>query len=176
MVQVSFYLFFLLELNWNCIIFLELSSCIGRVLANFDYSEVSGFLCVPVLVLKNCEPELLYILAEFFNLCLNESWSPDFWKISSVVAILKNIWETSATESYRPVSLLFMVNKFFEKLVNNMLVDHLEKFGFFLISSMVSGLLIQPCILTVQLLTVVSDKIVRGFNRSDATQTVALNI
>ena len=93
-----------------------------------------------------------------------------------MVAILKNIWETSATESYRPVSLLFMVNKFFEKLVNNMLVDHLEKFGFFLISSMVSGLLIQPRILTVQLLTVVSDKIVRGFNRSDATQTVALNI
>ena len=57
----------------NCIIFLELSSCIGRVLANFDYSEVSSFLCVPVLVLKNCEPELVYILAEFFNLCLNES-------------------------------------------------------------------------------------------------------
>ena len=127
MVQVSFYLFFLLEWNWNCIIFLELSSCI----------------CVPVLVLKNCEPELLYILAEFFNLCLNESWSPDFWKISSVVAILKNIWETSATESYRPASLLFLVNKFFEKLVNNMLVNHLEKFGFFLISNMVSGLLIQ---------------------------------
>ena len=61
-----------------------------------------------------------------------------------LVAILKDIWETSATESYRPVSRLSMVNKFFEKLVNNMLVDHLEKFGFFLISSMVSGLLIQP--------------------------------
>ena len=36
-----------------------------------------------------------------------------------------------------------MVNKFFEKLVNNMAVDHREKFGIFMISSMVSGLLIQ---------------------------------
>ena len=61
-----------------------------------------------------------------------------------MVAIFKNIWKTSATKIYHPVGLLFVVNKFFEKLVNNKLVDHLDKFGFFLISSMISGLLIQP--------------------------------
>ena len=36
-----------------------------------------------------------------------------------------------------------MVSKVFEKLVNNRLVDHLEKCGLFLISSMVVGLLDQ---------------------------------
>ena len=90
-----------------------------------------------------------------------------------LVAILKNIWETSATESYRPVSLLFMVNKFFEKLVNNMLVDHLEKFGFF--SDLQYGFQVysfnrassDSCNLI---------KLLGVFNRSDATQTVALNI
>ena len=61
-----------------------------------------------------------------------------------MVAIFKNIWNTSATKNYYPVSLLFVVNKFFEKLVNYKVVDHLEKFGFFLISSMTSDLLIQP--------------------------------
>ena len=61
-----------------------------------------------------------------------------------MAAIFKNIWETTSTKNYRPVGLLFVVNEFFEKLVNNMRIDHLEKFGFFLISSMVSGLLIQP--------------------------------
>ena len=60
-----------------------------------------------------------------------------------MVAIFRNIWNTSATKNYYPVSLLFVVNKFFEKLVNNKVVDHLEKFGFFLISSMTSGCLIQ---------------------------------
>ena len=60
-----------------------------------------------------------------------------------MLAIFKNIWNTSATKSYHPVSLLFVINKFFEKLVNNTLVDHLEKFGFNLISSMTSGLIIQ---------------------------------
>ena len=42
-----------------------------------------------------------------------------------MVAIFKNIWETTSTKSDRPVSLFFVVNEFFEKLVNNMLVDHL---------------------------------------------------
>ena len=60
-----------------------------------------------------------------------------------MVAIFKNIWEASVTKNYRPISLLFVVNKVFEKLKNNMLVDHREKFGFFLFSSMVRILLTQ---------------------------------
>ena len=38
-------------------------------------------------------------------------------------------------------SLLSVVSKIFETLVNNRIVDHLEKCGLFLISSMVLGLL-----------------------------------
>ena len=60
-----------------------------------------------------------------------------------MVAIFKNIWEASVTKNYRPISLLFVVNKVFEKLKNNMLVDHREKFGFFLFFSMVLILLTQ---------------------------------
>ena len=33
----------------------------------------SGSDCIPVVVLKNCESELSYILAELFNMCLKES-------------------------------------------------------------------------------------------------------
>ena len=43
--------------------------------------------------------------------------------------------------NYCPVSLLSVVNKVFEKLVNNKIINHLEKCGLFLISSMVLGLL-----------------------------------
>ena len=41
--------------------------------------------CIPVVVLKNCQPELSYILAELFDKCLKESCFPDCWKVSSVV-------------------------------------------------------------------------------------------
>ena len=42
---------------------------------NLDLSKASGSApgCIPVVVLKNCEPELSYILAELFNKCLKES-------------------------------------------------------------------------------------------------------
>ena len=41
---------------------------------------------------------------------------------------------------YRPVDVPSVVSKVFEKLVNNAIVDHLEKSDLFLISSMVLGL------------------------------------
>ena len=43
-----------------------------KVLMNFDLSKASGPDCTPVVVLKNCEPELSYILAELANKCLEE--------------------------------------------------------------------------------------------------------
>ena len=64
---------------------------VKKVIANLDSSRVSGADYIPVAVLKNCEPELSYIPAELFNMCLKESCFPDFWKVSSVVPVCKNI-------------------------------------------------------------------------------------
>ena len=58
---------------------------VKKVITNLDSSKASGPDCIPVVVLKNCEPELSYILAELFNMCLKESCFPDCWKFSSVV-------------------------------------------------------------------------------------------
>ena len=51
-------------------------------------------------VLKNCEPELSYILAELFNKCLKESCFPDCWKVSSMVPIFKNVGERTQGSNY----------------------------------------------------------------------------
>ena len=37
---------------------------VKEVIMNLDLSKASGPNCIPVVVLKNCEPELSYILAE----------------------------------------------------------------------------------------------------------------
>ena len=50
---------------------------VKKVIANLDSSNASGPDCIPVVVLKNCEPEFYYILAELFNKCLEESCFPD---------------------------------------------------------------------------------------------------
>ena len=145
---------------------------VKKVIMNLDLSETSGPDCTPVVILKNCEPEFSFILAELFNKYLKESCFPDCWKVSLVVPVFKNVGERSTAKNYRPVSLLSVVSKVFEKLVNNRIVDHLEKCGLF--SHFQYG--IRSSRSTADLLTVVSDRTTKAFNRSGATLTVALNI
>ena len=71
----------------------------------------------------------------------------DCWKVSLLVPVFKNVGERSIAKNYDPVSVLFVVSKVLEKLVNNRIVDHLEKCGLFLISSMVLVVLNQLQIL-----------------------------
>ena len=78
----------------------------------------------------------------------------------------------SSAKNYCPVSLLSVVSKVFEKLVNNKSVDHREKCGLF--SDFQYGF--RSSRSTAELLTVVSDRIAKAFNKSGATGTVALNI
>ena len=117
------------------------------------------------MVLKKCEPELSFILAKLFSKCLKESCFPDCVKVSSVVPVFKNVGERTTAKNYRPPCLLFVVSKVFEKLVNNRIVDHLEKCGLF--SDFQYGF--RSSRSTADLFTVVSDRIARAFNRSRAT-------
>ena len=89
-----------------------------------------------------------------------------------MVPVFKNVGERSTPKNYRPVSLLSVVSKVFEKLVNNRIVDHLENCGLF--SDFQYGF--RSSRSTPDLLTVVSDRIARAFNRSGATRAVALDI
>ena len=50
---------------------------VRKVVMNLDLSKTSGPDCIPVVVLKNCELELSYILAELFGKCLKECCFPD---------------------------------------------------------------------------------------------------
>ena len=56
---------------------------VRKVVMNLDLSKASVPDCIPVVVLKNCDPELSHILAELFNECVKESCLTDCWKVSS---------------------------------------------------------------------------------------------
>ena len=82
---------------------------VKKLIMNYDLSMASGPNCIPVVVLKNCEPDLSYILAELFNKCLKESCFPDSWKVSSVVPVFKNVGERSTAKKPHPVNVLSVV-------------------------------------------------------------------
>ena len=79
---------------------------VKKVIMNLDLSKASYPDCIPVVVLKNYELELSYILAEIFNKCHNESCFSDCQKVSSVVPVFKSFRERSTAKNYHPVSLL----------------------------------------------------------------------
>ena len=145
---------------------------VKKVIMNLDLSKASGPDCIPVVALKNCQPKLSYMLAELFNKCLKESCFPDCWKVSLMVPVFKNVGERPTAKNYCHVILLSVVSKVFEKLVNNRIVDHLEKCDLF--SDFQYGFRSSQS--TADLLTVVSDRIPGAFNGSGATPAVALDI
>ena len=89
-----------------------------------------------------------------------------------MVPVFKNVGERSTAKNYCPVSLLSVVSKVFVKLVDNRIVDHLEKCGLFY--DFQYGF--RSSRSTADLLTVVSNRIARAFSRSGATRAVALDI
>ena len=138
---------------------------VKMVIMNLNSSKSFGLDFIPVVVLKNCEPEL-------FNMCLNGSYFPDCWKVSLVVPVFKNVGERSKAKNCRPVSLVYVVSKALEKRGSSRLVDHLEKCGLF--SDFQYGF--RSSRSTADLLTVASDRIATAFIRSGAIRGVAIDI
>ena len=64
---------------------------VKKVITNHDSSKVSSTDCIPVVVLKNYKPELSYILAKLFNMCLKESCFPDCWKVLYLRMLVKGL-------------------------------------------------------------------------------------
>ena len=85
-----------------------------------------------------------------------------------MVPLLKNVGEKCTAKNYHPVSLLSVISKVFEKLVNNRFVDHLEKCGLF--SDLQYDF--RSSRSTADLLSVVFYRIARAFNRSGATRYI----
>ena len=81
-----------------------------------------------------------------------------------MVPTCKNTGESSTAKNYHPVSLFSVVSKIFEKLINNSIFDHLEKSDLY--SDFQCGFRSSQS--TLDLLTIVSNRIARTFNRFGA--------
>ena len=64
---------------------------VKKEIINLESSKVSGSDFIPAVVLKNCKPELSFILAKLLNMCLKDSCFPDCWKVSSAFPVFKNV-------------------------------------------------------------------------------------
>ena len=148
------------------------ASQVASVISQLDSSKATGPDGIPVIVFQKCSPELSPILSKLFNKCLQEHSFPSCWKMSSVVPIFKNSGERSDARNYRPISLLPIMSKIFECLLNNTLVKHIESLG--LLSDHQYGF--RGGRSTADLLAVVTERVFRALNVSGEARLVALDI
>ena len=69
-------------------------------------------------------------LAFLFNTSIETSQFPDSWKIARVTPIFKD-GEKTEKSNYRPISVLPVISRLFEKLVTDQLYQHMDKNGQF---------------------------------------------
>ena len=77
-------------------------------------------------ILTNLPNKALISLANIFNAALSSGYFPDIWKASTLKLIPKAKKSPHHAGNYRPISLLEVPGKMFERILNSRLKSHLE--------------------------------------------------
>ena len=89
-------------------------------------SDKASFREIPVDILKNSEFSFIE-LTKCINKVFNENKFPDTLKLSNIVPIFKKLDPTDKT-IFRPISLLPLLSKVFEKIMYNQLNEYVGTF------------------------------------------------
>jgi len=99
---------------------------VRRELQRLDPAKATGPDGIPARVLKACAVELSVPLARLYSFCLRERTQPAIWKIARIVPVHKKKSKSSPA-NYRPISLLCIISKVMEGLVNRQVTNFLER-------------------------------------------------
>jgi len=103
---------------------------VASTIRNLNEGKSPGFDKVGATLVKKCCATLSLILTKIFNGCVSLGIYPDGMKVARVVPILKSGCKKEFS-NYRPISILPVLNKIFEKLIYVRLVSFLECQSFF---------------------------------------------
>ena len=143
---------------------------ITKILRSLKSDKASGPDQVPSRVLKECAG-LASPLCRLFQLCFSKGTFPDQWRTASVIPVHKRDSKSDPTK-YRPISLLSIISKVMETVVNKQLQNHLLNND--LISSRQFGF--RPHHSTADLLTILAQTWNASLDRSEEVCIVACDI
>ena len=102
------------------------SSDVNEMICTLDQSKASGYDDLPARMLVDAKDFVSEPLAFILNLSFSTGIFPNKLKIARVVPIFKK-GDKSNPGNYRPISILPVISKLFEKLINKRLVDFFGK-------------------------------------------------
>ena len=94
------------------------------LISRLKTKKASGDDGISCLSVKNLPTIAISFLVLIFNACLQLSYFPTAWKIGKNFPIAKPGKDKSLTSSYRPITLLPIIGKLFEKTILARMLDH----------------------------------------------------
>lgn len=108
---------------------IEINEIISGV-ENLRIGKAAGLDTIPIKLLKDNIDILCIHLLHLFNHTLESGIYPNELKIAKVVPIFKD-GDSSAPSSYRPISVLSVINTVFEKILCKRIKDFITKYSIF---------------------------------------------
>ena len=93
-----------------------------KIIQSSDANKAHGYDGILIRMLKLGSPSIIKPLSIIFQNCLKSSTFPDDWKKGNIVPVYKKN-SKQLVNNYRPVSLLPICSKFFEKVIFDSIVN-----------------------------------------------------
>ena len=123
----------------------------GKVISGLDPNKAHGHNMISICMLKMCGESIRKALEYIFRVSLNDERFPSEWKKTNVVPIHKKD-DKQILKNYRPVSLLPICAKIFERIIYDRIFEYLIENNLVTENKNESG---DPCI--NQLLSIAYD-------------------
>ena len=96
-----------------------------QYIRSLDPNKSHGFDGISIRMLKLCDNSIVKPLLIIFNNCINDGYFPLAWKKGNITPIHKKD-EKNKIENYRPISILPVCGKIFERIIFNCLYRFFE--------------------------------------------------
>lgn len=94
---------------------------VRRIIQGLESKKAPGFDLITAEVLRQLPRKAILLITALFNGILRTSWYPSAWKVSQITMVPKPGKPQHLTSSYRPISLLPVLSKVFEKVLSRRL-------------------------------------------------------
>ena len=144
---------------------------ISKILLNINNSKSPGFDSIPGRLLKDGTEVISAHISDIFNLSVMLSKFPKQCKIALIKPIFKKASKLEAV-NYRPISLLPLISKIFEKCIHNQLQKYVTNFN--IIYKLQSGF--RSDFSTDTCLSYLHNKILKGFEKGEYTGMILIDL
>ena len=140
-----------------------------ELIRSLDSNKAHGCDDVSIAMLKICDEAIVLPLQIIYTNCLEKGVYPNLWKRANVLPIHKKE-SRQLTKNYRPISLLPICGKLFEKITFDEIYTHLQENN--LLSPKQSGF--RPGDPTINQLLSITNEILMAFDQYPTRETRAV--